>query len=508
MRRNSLLALLPLAVLLAGMFALRAQAGGDGYSYARIVRLSLVSGDVQVMRAEESKWEPALLNMPIQQGFVLGTNNGRAEVEFENGGAMWVADNSIVQFTELALADGGLITRIAISEGTATFRPSLTADDSFHVKAGELDLRPFAKSEFRVDIEENRQAVSVFNGRVEVSSPAGPKTLAKGEAFVLNANAVAEASITRNRSADGWDRWVDTRANAISSGQTQTLQYANTNVGYGMDDLSTYGSWGFFPGIGYGWQPFGAGAGWAPFCYGQWGFYPGFGWTWISAEPWGWVPYHFGGWSFSPVFGWVWMPGGFGYWSPAPVQWVNVGNRMGWIPRSAANSPAVHTGAAAASTPVILSTKELGKGGVNKVVTQQEIGGRMEILPAAPAGRGKFASQTAGLVAPTAASLHALRTEAAIHAGGGPIVNGATAGVAPDLVASNGAPLARKNLPGPPPIRYSSSFGGSSLHGPSGFEAASTHAGGASHSGGFSSSHSGGASIGHSGGGGGGGHAK
>jgi uncharacterized protein DUF6600 len=506
MRPNSLFGLLSITILLSGLFAGRAQAAGDGYSYARIVRLSLVSGDVQVMRGEGSKWEPAQMNMPIQQGFVLGTNSGHAEVEFENGGAMWVADNSIVQFTELALADGGLLTRITISQGTVTFHPNLTAEDSFHVKAGELELRPFTKAEFRVDITEGRDAVSVFNGCVEVSSPAGPKTLAKGESFTLDANAAAQASITRNRAADAWDRWVDTRANAISNGQAQTLQYANTNIGYGMDDLSTYGSWGFFPGIGYGWQPFGIGAGWAPFCSGRWGFYPGFGWTWISSEPWGWVPYHFGGWSFSPVFGWVWMPGGFGYWSPAPVQWVNVGNRIGWVPLAHTNSPALHAGAVATSTPVVLSTKDLGKGGVNKAVTQQEIGSRMELLSAAPAGRGKFASRTAGLVAPTASSQRALRTESGFHAGSGPILNGAAAGAAPVLMASNGAPPARKNLPGPPPLRYSSAFSGSSLHGPSGFEAASTRAGGTSHSSGFSSSHSVGGSMGHSVGGG--GHAK
>jgi hypothetical protein len=203
----------------------------------------------------------------------------------------------------------------------------------------------------------------------------------------------------------------------------------------------------------------------------------------------------------------VWMPGGFNYWSAAPVQWVNVGNRMGWIPRSTANSPAFHEGAVAASTPVVLSTRDLGKGGVNKVMTPQEFGGKLEILSAAPAGRGKFASQTVGLVAPTAPSLRAMRTDSAFHAGSGPIVNGAATASEPVLMATNGAPVARKNLPGPPPIRFSSSFGGSSLHGPNGFEAASAHAGGVSHSGGFGSLHSGGGSMGHSGGGG-GGHGK
>src|SRR5271167_343480 len=88
-----------LAALVMLLFAVPAGAADDGYSYARIVRLSLVSGDVQVVRAADAKWEPALMNMPIQQGFTIGTNAGRAEVEFENGGALWLDENSILQFT-------------------------------------------------------------------------------------------------------------------------------------------------------------------------------------------------------------------------------------------------------------------------------------------------------------------------------------------------------------------------------------------------------------------------
>ncbi|HEV2222344.1 MAG TPA: hypothetical protein VGR84_05020, partial [Candidatus Acidoferrales bacterium] len=46
------------------------------YSYARIVRLSYVSGDVQLNRDGRSNWEQAVANMPIEQGFTIGTNDG------------------------------------------------------------------------------------------------------------------------------------------------------------------------------------------------------------------------------------------------------------------------------------------------------------------------------------------------------------------------------------------------------------------------------------------------
>ena len=69
------------------------------YSYARIVRLSLLEGEVQISRPEEEGWQTALLNMPIQQGYALATGRGRAEVEFESGATVRIADYSILQFT-------------------------------------------------------------------------------------------------------------------------------------------------------------------------------------------------------------------------------------------------------------------------------------------------------------------------------------------------------------------------------------------------------------------------
>ena len=105
-RISFLLVSLLTAIILAAALSLSAPSAcaGDNstYSYARIVRLSYVSGDVQIVRTDKSnKWEPAVMNMPVEQGFAVGTNNGRAEIELEHGSTIWLAENSVLQFTEL-----------------------------------------------------------------------------------------------------------------------------------------------------------------------------------------------------------------------------------------------------------------------------------------------------------------------------------------------------------------------------------------------------------------------
>jgi uncharacterized protein DUF6600/FecR-like protein len=477
-RRKFFSTFLGLALLMALLCAVSAAAADSGYSYARIVRLSLVSGDVQVVRSAEAKWEPALMNMPIQQGFTIGTNEGRAEVEFENAGALWLGENSVLQFTELALSNGGRITKVTLSQGTATFDPSTAATDSFLVIAPELQITPPAKSEFRLRVSKDSSFVSVMKGQVSVSSLAGNEIVRKGETFAFNAASPTQPKITSNAAPDDYDKWVKTRENVLSDGQTQSLQYTNAPFSYGMSDLSSYGGWSFYPGFGYGWRPFGVLNGWAPFSAGQWSFYPGLGWTWLSFEPWGWVPYHFGQWEYSPVFGWLWMPGGYGYWSPAPVRWVGLGGRVGWSPVKPAQQGTAHPGNVA---PVIVSTKDLGKGGANKVMTLAQAGDKMEVLSAPPLSNGKIAtpaelaalhssnnaalaptthhrvveSGDSRLVVPTASSLTALRSSAELAAAQHGFVNGATpqGAISAQPIALNGAPPAPKMPHNPPPVR-------------------------------------------------------
>jgi Family of unknown function (DUF6600)/FecR protein len=440
------------------------------YSYARIVRLSYVQGDVQIVRADKSNnWEPAVMNMPVEQGFAIGTNNGRAEVEFEHGSMLWLAPNSVVQFTELALSNGGRVTRMTLSEGVATFEASLSPGDTFEVATPTFSVTSAKNAEFRMGVRQKNAAVSVMNGKVSIGGTSENRGLAKGEMFVDEPGKSPSIAMVRSPAPDEWDHWVNGRLTVAKNGQsTAALSAANAPFTYGMADLADYGSWSYFPGFGYGWQPFGMAAGWAPFTDGQWMFYPTFGWTWISSEPWGWVPYHFGGWQYSPAFGWMWMPGNYGTWAAAPVRWFGVGKHLGWTPRGV-NVP--HPGSVA--TPVIVSTKKLGKEGKNQVFSASEISARMQSLKvrslaAAPEANGKLLPpgaariSSARVVVPTAANLERLRAGLAVNGGAKVNMNAlheaatarATIHGAPPrgFTAVNGA-VAAPRLPSRPPAR-------------------------------------------------------
>jgi hypothetical protein len=478
-KRNFLLFSLVISTVILGVCvapARAAAASGDSVSYARIVRLSYVSGDVQIVRADQSdKWQAAYANMPIQQGFTLGTNDGRAEVEFESGSALWLAEKSMLQFTELALSDGGRISKVTLLEGTATFEADLRPGDSFVVATSKFEVTPKTKSRFRVDAFSDGGSVSMLAGGASISSASGAKDIAKGEMFALGRGDEIE-TVRSNPARDSWDKWVSDRANYLSAGTGQTLQYTNSPFGYGMADLSAYGTWMTSPGCGYGWQPF-AGASWTPFYTGQWLYYPSFGWTWVSFEPWGWTPYHFGNWINCPGNGWLWQPGGYGNWIGAPVQWVGVGKHIGWLPRPI--RPRITPVHADSKEGLVVASKNLGKEGRYEFVPASKMKDDVTDLPRPPLSDGKIppvgavearngGGASGAVIVPTSANLVELRNQLA-GAGGGSLGGARKPGEpapstaprpviptsAPVASLQNAAPHPAPRTPPAPPVRTS-----------------------------------------------------
>ncbi len=306
-----------------------AQASDLGY--ARIVRVSLVSGDVQLSRPGHPSWEAATQNMPVTQGVTIGTNDGYAEIEFEDGTTVWISRDTLVQFTELALADGGRVTRLTLAQGTMSILTALRSGDSFALSTSGDAIAVPKNAFFRVDCFHDGASVSVLGGEVEVTSAAGTKVVPKGKTLAYQSK-LANVSLSANPKPDEWDRWTVGRARTSQTETTQSISYVDAPFSYGLADMSAYGGWNYFAGYGYGWQPYGMGNCWMPFMNGQWDFYPQLGWTWVSGEPWGWTPYHFGNWNYLPSNGWTWFPSEFGAWDPAPVDWYSTGNQVGWWP--------------------------------------------------------------------------------------------------------------------------------------------------------------------------------
>lgn len=304
-------------------------------SNARIIRLSLVQGDVRFSRAtsgqpvadQNTAWETAELNLPIRQGYVLATGNGRAEVEFENGSMAFLNESTVLEFYDLTLENGGRNTRLVLRQGTASFHVNPGNEDYFSVTGGDFTAVAGPRSSFRMDNSDGGSTVDITKGRINVIHGKTTTPLVKGQSLSMQAGNDA-IDVGRLPSDDDFDHWVSGRVDSVVTATNAALQYTSSPYyTSGFADLYTYGSWYPISGFGNCWRPYGAGFGWSPFDSGGWFSDPFYGTGFIGSQPWGWLPYHFGGWIFDPLYGWLWAPGGFGYggfvnWSPVTARFV------------------------------------------------------------------------------------------------------------------------------------------------------------------------------------------
>ena len=306
-----------LVILSTSLFIGAHPAAADS-SHARIIRLSLVQGDVRFARAthgdplvaSDATWETAGLNLPVRQGYVLATDKGRAEVEFENGAMAFLNENTVLEFYDLSLNDAARTTRLVLRQGSASFYVNPAGGDYFSVTGGDFTVEADSRTTFRLDNYDDGSTVETYKGRVSVLRNKKATRLEKGQSLSVKAGDDSSLKVARLQDEDDFDRWVSGRVDSVSTATTSALQYTGSpSYVPGFADLYTYGAFSSCGAYGYGWRPFGVGLGWSPFTNGQWVMDPGFGWTWASYQPWGWAPYHYGGWLFdSSCGGWFYSP--------------------------------------------------------------------------------------------------------------------------------------------------------------------------------------------------------
>src|ERR1700740_3844167 len=160
--------------------------------HARIVRLSLVEGDVRFARDVKGDplaadatpgWEAAVLNLPIRQGYVLATDQGRAVVEFENGAMAFLAENTVLEFYDLSLEDGAKTTRLVLRQGTASFYVNSTSGDYFSVTGGDFTVESADRASFHVDNFDDGSTVKVTKGHISVLHKDQTTALVSGQSF-------------------------------------------------------------------------------------------------------------------------------------------------------------------------------------------------------------------------------------------------------------------------------------------------------------------------------------
>jgi hypothetical protein len=289
-------------------------------SHARIIRLSLVQGDVRFARSThgdpladaQAGWEAAQANLPIAQGYVLATDNGRAEVEFENGEMAFLNENTVLEFYDLSLKDGARTTRLILRQGSAVFHANPAGGDYLSVTGGDFTVEATTRATFRVNNFDDGSNVNVQSGRIAVLRKKESTPLGKGQSLTMKAGDETSVSIGGEPIGDEFDKWVSGRMDDMIAALNASPQQQSNAPGF--SDLYTYGNWYSCAGFGYGWRPFGVTSAWTPFTGGSWFADPTFGWTYLSPAAWGWAPYHYGGWAFdASCGGWFYTPGVYGY---------------------------------------------------------------------------------------------------------------------------------------------------------------------------------------------------
>ena len=320
MRKSTLLLLAAIAAV-----ALPSYARDRSHSY-----ITYDDGGTTIRQSEDGRDVDARVNMPVFPGDEVTTGRrGRVEIRMADGNIIALDRNTSVQFKSILDSYDGDSeqTVVDLRYGHVAIQRD---DDTRQLLRLDTSNASYAASDVAIYAVEadskNHDRVTVFDGTMEVRTPARTTRLREGEEARVDDGGIYDLVSARN-TADEFERWFIQRATRYS---TASGRYLDRSLAYSEADLGTSGSWYFAANFGgWCWRPH-VSVGWRPYYNGYWRHSPGGVLVWVSYDPWGWVPYHYGRWAYEPAYGWVWLPGSA--YAPAWVYWMYGPSYIGWAP--------------------------------------------------------------------------------------------------------------------------------------------------------------------------------
>ena len=288
------------------------QDAGEAANAIRIVRLSQASGKVELDRNTSLGFEAAFNNLPVTQGARLKTNEGSAEVEFEDGSTLRLIPDTQVNFTQLGRsASGFTLSTINVLRGTVYVSLNKTKGNLFSLTSGDGMIKPRPGAHLRLEARDPESRLSVIGGTAEFINTAGSREVGKAKSLIFNTATHAPADLVAGVEDEPFDSW-DEEQTEYQKRYSRGNALAGSGSAYGLADLNYYGYFSNVDGCGNLWRPYFASAAWDPYASGLWAWYPIGGYSWVSPYPWGWAPFHYGSW-LQCGGGWGWQPGGRWY---------------------------------------------------------------------------------------------------------------------------------------------------------------------------------------------------
>jgi hypothetical protein len=242
---------------------------GNHYSdttYAQIVRIGYVEGDVRIQRGDPAGkpggavWEKAVADLPVETGFSLATGQGRAEIEFENASTIYLGENSVLTFNDLHETAGVPFTELGLLSGTVTlyFRPYTPWEKLvLHTPTNDLVSRYPDKSYARIEAFSDGVTITPLAGG-DVRLPGVPKDAAvAGRTWTYLQGQLLDAEGEQDKGApSAWDQWVEDRMSRRTAAVSAVMAASGLTAPIpGLVEMNGQGK--FFDCAPYGtcWEP-------------------------------------------------------------------------------------------------------------------------------------------------------------------------------------------------------------------------------------------------------------
>jgi len=257
-----------LLAFLVGPFSSAIAATRPPQSEPRLVRLSYVQGDVRFDHGDGKQpdlrkpWKQAGVNLPIEQNLALATgDDGRAEIEFENGSVIYVAENSVILFEQLTMKDGVPATRLELVSGTVTIGLDSVPRELFAIDTptGQLQIKYPESSFIRLDSYLDGMAFTPqADTGWDFALNSGSKVhVAKGQTLTYETGQpVRLEGAGQSKAPNDWDQWADARFQTRTTAMQAALKASGlTSPLPGLTDLYANGTFSSCAPYGVCWEP-------------------------------------------------------------------------------------------------------------------------------------------------------------------------------------------------------------------------------------------------------------
>jgi hypothetical protein len=217
------------------------------------VRLTFLQGDIRVSQGNKNApdlnkpWEQAVPGLAIEEGFSLAAGNGRAEIEFEGGSIVYLAENSLLLFKALQETDGGSTTHVMLVTGTATFSLAPSPDAVFVVETAtdQFEIRNREGSFSRVDSYLDGFALTpeATKGQDLILGALPRIRATKGQTiFVPSVGPVDFGRGAHSAPNEDWEQWVSGRETQYRATLAKAVLASGVHSAFpGLNELYTRG---------------------------------------------------------------------------------------------------------------------------------------------------------------------------------------------------------------------------------------------------------------------------